>query len=141
MRRTIPFLAALALAASIAGCGDNLQQHRLGAVNNYAAPPCETIALGSTTVFSAARLTLSIDTLSYTVVTTGTWNGTYGLQGSADNSTWIDITLPTTPPASTGSAQSFSLDYEGGWSKAYARMKFAGSSSTGSASVCPVLKG
>jgi hypothetical protein len=141
MKRHITLLAAIALAVSVAGCGDNLHNHRLGAVNNYNAIPCETITLGSTTVFSANRLTLSVDTLSYVVVTTGTWNGSYGLQGSNDNSTWIDITLPTTPPASTGSAQSFSLDYEGGWSKAYARVKFAGSSSTGSAQVCPVLKG
>jgi len=133
----------IALTFALGACASTSPiRHRVGAVNNIALPPCESgISLNSSTVFSATRLVMSIDTLGYDIVTTGTWVGSYGLQESNDNSTWIDVTLPSTPPSSTGSPQSFGLSYEGGWPWAYARVKFAGSSSTGAATVCLAMKG
>jgi hypothetical protein len=142
MRR---ILFVVALAALSVGCATpgGAPSHRLGAVNNYTSPPCETLTLGVSTIHSVARLTLSVDTLSVSnVLLSGTPSGTLSFEGSNDNSNWFPITLPATPPPLvSGSPASVPISYEGGWAFAYWRETYVGTGGSGTLQVCTVLKG
>lgn len=140
MRRFILFLA---LAASI-GCASTGASpgHRVGAVNSYTNPPCETLTLGVSTVHSAARLMLSTDTVGVNIVNlTGTASGTYTFEGSNDNTNWFTITLSSTLPAlSSGSPTMIPASYTG-FAWAYFRITYVGTSGSGTSQVCETLKG
>ena len=141
MKRVVLCLA-LCLSAAIAGCasGGAPAARHMGAVNNGLTIPCETLTLGNATVSTAARLTISIDTLAIHVVTTGTATGTWTLNASSDGSSFTAVTLPSPPPAASGSAQDFWIVYDW-WEPPYEQVTFTGTGGSGSATVCMTMKG
>lgn len=103
-----------------------------------AQPFSETLSL-SATGNTTPRFVSGFNTVSFFVNSTGTANGTWEVDCSNDGVTWTAYTLATTPPAASGSPQTFGVAivfYE----YAYVRLKFNNSSSTGSATVTTLLK-
>lgn len=137
-------ISILILLAALSGCATSggAPSHRLGAVNNYTAPPCETLTLGVATVHTAARLTLSADTISANIVNmTGTASGTYTFEGSNDNSNWFTITLSSTPPALASGVPAMIPIFYPQYPWAYWRVTYVGTGGSGTSSVCTAMKG
>lgn len=129
------FLFLVVLLA--AGCGRPAAPHRMTATQGSTVT--QTLTLTGTTATPGVWTSDQSATLSYFVVSTGTASGTWGIDCSADNSTWTAYTLDSTPPAAAGSPQTFGVAVTS-FEYPFGRLTFTYSGGTGSATVYTQIK-
>ena len=144
MTRVLVLLAALLVscAAPVAK-----PSHRVGAGSR--ASSLETMSLAAT-VRSTPQSVAGYSTVGFAVRTTGTASGSWTVQYSNDyqsgvddptsDAKWDTYTLSSNPPDAAGSAQTFGVRL-GSFEFAWARIKFASTGGTGSATIVTQLKG
>lgn len=138
MKRTVLRILVLAIAAM--GCGITggaaPHPHRVGSMPFSFA---ETVNIG-TSATSSAQYVGADDNIGFAVTTTGTASGTWTIQYSNDGVNWDTYTTTTSPPAATGSPQTFgiTLDF---FEFAYVRIAFANTGGSGASSIKTQLKG
>ncbi len=138
------------LAAAL-GCatGGGHASHLVGSGDVSSVNAKEQITIGGTVRSTAYRVdTLTV--IGYAVRTTGTASGTWSIQYSNDYSPGVDdptsdakwgtYTLGTSPPAASGSPQTFPIPIDF-YEFKYIRIKFTGSGGTGVATIVLQAKG